>query len=145
MDALTQIAPYPLELAELVRGLKYKPGWKFFLEMQDRGQGSKGLTLKILTKGYDTYHPEDGEEYRVWHYMIVPAASYNLQSWRRWLFTQILLVENHEAAEFFQIDGSRPYAPLHGPGNDPYLIAELATDEQRKTNYKGELIADKEP
>lgn len=34
--------------------------------------------------------------------MPVPAAAYNEQSWTRWLLEQILLVEKHEAMEFFK-------------------------------------------
>lgn len=104
----------------------------------DRGQGSKGLTLCITTRGVDSYHPERGETYRVRHYMPVPPAAYNEKSWRRWLLEQILLVERHEACEFFKIDGIRPYAPLHGPGNDPYIIFERSTTEEIRTRYTGE-------
>ena len=37
------------------------------------------------------------------------------------------------ASEFFKVDGERPYQPNHGPGNDPYTIRELTTDEARRT------------
>ena len=134
---MQQAAPFPRELAALVGALAYKPGWSFRLEDKDRGQGSTGLTLVIIATSVDSYNP--GEPIRVWHYMPVPPASYNERSWQRWLFEQILLVERHEAAEFFMIGTHRPYAPLHGPGNDPYLIAELASDEDRRTSFRGEL------
>lgn len=137
-----QEAPYPSELEGLVSQLSYRPGWEFKLAHIDRGQGSKGLTLIITTCGYDTYHPERGDHYRVNHYMLVPPASYNRRSWRNWLFEQLLLVEKHECMEFFAIGGQRPYAPLHGPGNDPYLVAELASDEERRTSFRGELNPD---
>ena len=87
--------------------------------------------------------------------MLVPPAAYNERSWLWWLFNQILLVEQHEAMEFFRFpvppryDASanahfampdhRPYGPLHGPGNDPYLIQVLSTDEERRTSFRGEL------
>ena len=145
MIEMIQNAPFPNELENLVVNLEYRPGWRFRLETITRGQGSVGLTLIITTLGYDSYDVDKGEHYAVNHYMIVPAASYNRRSWQRWLFDQILLVERHEAAEFFKIEGSRPYAPLHSPGNDPYLVAELATDEERRTNYLGKLIANKDP
>lgn len=139
-----QEAPWPEALAYLVERTRYKEGWRFSLQDIDRGQGSKGLTLVILRVGPDSYHPE--RTLRVNHYFIVPAASYNHRSWQRWLFDRIRDVESHEAAEFFQILDSpgswhavRPYAPLHGPGNDPYLVAELATDEDRRTSFRGEL------
>lgn len=140
-DINMQIAPFPKELADLVLKLVYRPGWTFrLLEDHDRGQGSKGLTLDIITNGYDSYHPERGENYRVHHYMIVPTANYNRQSWQRWLFEQCLLVERHEACEFFAIDGSKPYAPNHGPGWDPYIVTELTTELERRTRFTGEVL-----
>lgn len=136
---MRQTAPDPTELFDLVDGLAYRPGWTFVLEDVDRGQGSEGLTLDIVTRGYDSYHPERGEVYRVHHFMPVPPAAYDRASWQRWLFEQILLVERHEACEFFSIDGVRPYAPNHGPGHDPYVVRELTTDEDRRTSFRGEL------
>jgi hypothetical protein len=130
---MTQTAPFPHELADLVSKLKYRPGWRFHLSPQDRGQGSQGLTLDIIILAPDTYHPE--QNIRVRHLMIVPSASYDRRSWRRWLLEQILLVERHEACEFFQIDGARPYAPNHGSGNDPYIVFEEGTLQEKRTSY----------
>jgi hypothetical protein len=148
---MCQEAPYPTALEQLVKSLRYKPGWRFFLEDIDRGQDSTGLTLVILVRVPDSYHPWD--EIKVAHYMIVPPAAFDLRSWRRWLFEQVLLVERHEAMEFFQIHvdeagrladpdsgyADRPFAPSHGPGNDPYLVREIGTSEDQRTSYLGEL------
>lgn len=138
-ETLTQKAPYPEVLHDLVRRLSYRPNWEVELESIDRGQGSEGLTLVITTCGYDSYHPERGQKYRVNHFMPVPPAAYNEQSWRRWLFEQLLLVERHECCEFFRIDGKRPFAPHHGPGSDPYIVFERGTDEEVRTMYTGEI------
>jgi hypothetical protein len=151
VEVVTQHAPYPAALAALVSSLGYKPGWRFSLSDIDRGQGSRGLTLIINITTPDSYRP--WQEIRVNHYMPVPPAAYDQRSWRRWLFEQILLVERHETAEFFQLHvdengrladhdsgyADRPYAPSHGPGNDPYLIREVGTDEDRRTSFRGEL------
>src|SRR6266567_4179916 len=131
-----QEAPDPEPLRRLV---SYRPGWKFRLEDIDRGQGSKGLTLVITTLGYNSYHPLDGETYRVNHYMPVPPAAFDERSWRRWLLEQFLLVERHEACEFFAIGGERPFAPSHGFGQDPYLIREVGTEEDRRMSFRNEL------
>lgn len=133
----TNEAPYPEELADLVSMLTYRPGWTFKLLHKDRGQGSVGLTLDITTLGYNSYHPEQGQRYGVHHYMIVPAASYDRRSWQRWLLEQCLLVERHEACEFFTVGGVKPYAPSHGPGNDPYIIRELGTEADAETSWRG--------
>lgn len=146
MDRMTQVAPFPETLADLVEHLTYRPGWRFFLGHVDRGQGSEGLTLDITTLTTNSYHRKVCEtcqsavtDYRVHHYFIVPAAAYNRQSWQRWLFERVTDVERHEACEFFQIAGDRPYSPNHGPGNDPYFVFEVGTDEGRRTSFRGEI------
>lgn len=138
-DLNRQVAPFPVALARLVEATTYRPGWSVKLADTDRDQGSVGLTLDIITLGYNSYHPEQGEHYRVHHYFPVPPAAYDERSWRRWLLDQFLLVERHECCEFFAIDGEKPYAPSHGPGNDPYLIREVGTDLDRRTSFRGEI------
>jgi len=135
----TQRAPYPSTLVSLVAQLKYRPKWSYKLENIDRGQGSEGLTFIITTVGFDTYNIDRGETYRVNHYFPVPPAAYDERSWKRWLLEQLLLVETHEACEFFQIGDERPFAPNHGPGRNPYDIVEYSTDEDRRTKYTGEV------
>lgn len=138
MAVMRQEAAFPDLLADLVGKVAYRPGWVFMLHDDlDRGQGSKGLTLVITVKTTDSYPPHD--TIRVAHYMPVPPAAYDARSWRRWLFDQCVLVDRHEAMEFFEIDGEKPYAPSHGPGNDPYLIREVGTDLDRRTAYTGEV------
>lgn len=132
-----QSAPYPVALDALVKNLTYKPGWWFKLKEIDRGQFCQGLTLVITVATQDSYPPH--EEIRVEHYMPVLPGAYDERAWRRWLFDQILLVERHEACEFFTIGGDKPYAPSHGPGNDPYTIREIGTDEDRRMSSRGEL------
>ncbi len=135
---MAQSAPYPEILAGLVKRLRHRAGWRFALTDLDRGQGSAGLTLVITTLGTNSYHPDE-TDYRVNHYMIVPAAAYDERSWRRWLFEQVLLVERHEAMEFFEIDGEKPYAPSHGFGQDPYIVRELGTQEDRRMSFRNKL------
>lgn len=137
-ETMKQEAPFPEVLASLIERLTYRRGWRFSLEELDRGQGSKGLTFVAVGTYPDTYSPDN--QIRVAHYHIVPAASFNEQSWRRWLFERILEIERHEAAEFFQIDGERPYAPQHGPGNDPYIIFEQGSDVERRTRFDGTVV-----
>lgn len=133
-----QAAPYPHALERLVNALTYRPGWTFELVRGlDRGQDSAGLTLVITALTVNSYPPH--ERTRINHYMPVPPAAYDERSWRRWLLDQCLLVERHEACEFFTIDGDKPYAPSHGPGNDPYLIREVGTDVDRRTSFRGEV------
>jgi hypothetical protein len=144
---MVQYAPHPEELANLVANCSYRPGWRITLKSIERDsanthwESAGGLTLVITTVGFDTYNPDRGETYRVNHYFIVPAATFNRRSWQRWLFDCFCKVELHEAMEFFQIGDTRPFAPTHGPGDDPYVVHEIATDEQVRTNFRGELKA----
>lgn len=87
------------------------------------------------------------------HYFPVPAATYNEQSWTRWLFDRLGDVDTHERMEDFAIvvdhtigpDGEadfhldRPLAPNHGPGWDPYLVTFVSTETDRRTSFRGEL------
>ena len=132
-----QTAPYPEVLAELVEQLEYRHDWSFSLESIDRGQGSEGLTLSIVVTTVNSYPPH--HPMRVRHLMPVPPAAYSRASWQRWLFDQIVLVERHEAMEFFTINGHKPFAPNHGPGEDPYSVRELTTDEDRRTSFRGDV------
>lgn len=135
-NLMTQQAPYPGRLAALVGRLTYKPGWRFrLLDNYDRGQGSVGLTLVITITATDSY--DHDKQIAVRHLMPVPPAAYDERSWRDWLFEQILLVEHHEAAEFFTIGSDKPYAPLHLPGSNPYMKVEKATDVELRTSFEG--------
>lgn len=133
-----QEAPFPVELEGLVARLSYKAGWRFWLEDAERGQGCSGLTLMIQITTPDAYRP-DALERTVRHLMPVPAAAYDVRSWRRWLLDQILDQELHEACEFFELGGEKPFAPNHGPGRDPYTVFEYADDLDRRTSFRGEV------
>lgn len=143
--SMHQCAPYPTTLAALVAVLTYKPDWEFELvdivrDPAPLGQpNGAGLTLDITITCPDSYHPERMR--RVAHYFPVPPATYDERSWRRWLFDCITKVETHEAMEFFTINGEKPYAPSHGPGNDPYMVREVGTELDRRTSYRGEVNA----
>jgi hypothetical protein len=111
-------------LREIVAKVKCKPGWKFVL-IDDE----EGLRLRITDwKCVNAYQPD--ESFPLSHFFPVPTATYNEASWRRWIFDCCRGVENHELGEWFVIDGQRPFAPLHGPGENPYVVHEyrLATD-----------------
>jgi hypothetical protein len=156
MDTTTemrQVAPYPQILAHLVQCLRYREdlGWIVFLEddLQRDKPGrhigeSRGMTLVVQRCGRDTYHHD--RTLPVNHYFAVPAATYNLESWTRWLFDRLGDVDTHERMEDFAIADSpgsehvvRPYAPNHGPGWDPYLVTVVASENDRRTSFRGEL------
>jgi hypothetical protein len=172
---LIQSSPWPTDLEDLVSKCRYRAheGWTVRLASdlpRDQATDENGVvtgevighgaTLVITTKGYDSYHPERGWNYRTQHFFIVPAATYNRDAWCRWLFDQFVKVETHEAMEHFVIrhrtpdgqtsvgteDGQqnfwdeRPFAPTHGPGCDPYVVHERTTDRQLRTRFTGEVV-----
>ncbi len=73
------------------------------------------------------------------HYFPVPPAAYDRRSWRRWLFECCREVSTHEDMEYFTINGVKPFAPSHGPGNNPYLVREVGTEIDQRTSYLGVL------
>lgn len=152
-SGMRQYAPFPDELADLVATATYRHGWRFFLDDIERDKAGRhsgaagGLTLRILVSCINSYGKKQKCEtcgqpvldYNVWHYFPVPAATYNRAAWARWLFDCILKVETHEAGEFFKVGKGRPFAPTHGPGDDPYVVHEYATDDQKRTRFTGEV------
>lgn len=145
---LTQWAPWPEPLEQLVERCTYREGWRVRLipelDRDFRPDDPRrteaiggGATLVITTATVNSY--DHAEYVQVAHSFIVPAATYDERSWRRWLFEQFAKVELHECMEFFTIDGEKPYAPLHLPGVDPYTVHELATDMERRTSFRGEV------
>lgn len=110
-------------LAALIPRIQYKPGWTFELREIDRGQGCQGLTLLIGATLVDSSDPS--KTVGVLHLMPVLPAAYDEDSWIAWVLEQILLVEQHEALEFFQIDGEAPFFPGHAPGRNPYGVSRV--------------------
>lgn len=157
---MRQVAPYPGELAALVKALRYRRdrGWEVWLEddlqrdKPGRHSGeSRGMTLVVQRCGPDSYHPE--RIIAVNHYFAVPPSTYNRASWMWWLFERLGSVDRHERMEDFTLvaEGSlgpeemaeeqleRPLAPNHGPGWDPYLITIERTETDRRMSFRGEL------
>jgi hypothetical protein len=149
---MRQVAPYPVILADLVARLRYRRdlGWEVQLEddfqrdKPGRHTGeSRGLTLVVTRCGRDTYHPE--RIMAVNHYFAVPPATYNEASWARWLFDRLGDVDTHERMEDFALAYTadpgaavvRPFAPVHKPGYDPYMLTVLTTAEDRDTDFRG--------
>lgn len=132
---MINVAPFPDILGRMVDAIEYRQGWSFKLLTMDRGQGSYGLTLYVVGTYPDTYNPE--QMIHVAHLFPVPPAAYNERSWTRWLFDRLRDIETHESAEFFKLAGERPYAPHHGPGNDPYIVFDHHDPDDVKVRFDG--------
>lgn len=119
-------------LRALVAKVKCKPGWTFRIVEE---HGALRMVIQINCK--DAYAQDN--EMLLNHYFPVPITTYNEKSWRRWMFEQCRRLENHELGEFFEIDGERPFAPLHGPGEDPYTVHEVRDEVDALTKQDGSI------
>jgi hypothetical protein len=129
----------PAHLADLVAAVTYKPGWLIYLAVETEDDGSGGLHLFVVSETEDSYNPT--KRIRVRHGFLVPPASYNERTWIAWIFECLRKVETHEAGEFYQVDGRRPFAPHHGNGEDPYIVwhvGDLEDTQVRAGSTKGD-------
>lgn len=111
-------------LAQVVASVTYKPGWTLNLQEISRGQGSEGLTLTIAANVPNTVGPGNVD---FLHLFPVPPAAYDTETWARWVLDCILSVEQHEALEWYRLNGHAPFFPEHRPGRNPYTIAMVKT------------------
>jgi len=121
-------------LRRLVALAKCKPGWRFRL-VDDDG----ALRFVVYVPGYDSARPDDLTSMAINHFFPVPTATYNEKTWRRWMFEMCRRVENHELGEWFRIGSEWPFAPLHGPGEDPYTIHEFRPAVDELTTQDGSI------
>lgn len=105
-------------LRAVVAKTSCKLTWSFRM-----AETEEGLRLVIRETGFDSYPPHTPRT--IDHYFPVPPTTFNEKSWQRWVFEQCLLLENHEAGEWFKVGDERPFLPLHGPGEDPYRVHEF--------------------
>ena len=123
-------------LRDLVERVHCKPGWSFRLFDEDGA-----LRLVITVRGFDSYN--ESHALTVSHFLPVPTTTYNQKSWQRWIFEMCRRVENHELGEWFRIDDVRPFAPLHGPGEDPYTVHEFRSESDARVLQDGSMGSEK--
>lgn len=118
----------------LVEQARCKPEWSF--RLADEGGA---LWFVVRVSGYDSSRPDDLVPRTIDHYFPVPTATYNEKTWRRWMFDRCRGVENHELGEWFRIGSEWPFAPLHGPGEDPYTVHEFRPAADALTTQNGSM------
>lgn len=87
------------------------------------------------------------------HYFPVPPATFTKGSWKRWLFDTLAKVDDHERMEDFVLESvvtdqhgcearslERPFAPVHKPGADPYVVVQVASREDADTDFRGNRV-----
>lgn len=98
--------------------LGYKPGWSFKIA------GPGGRYLCAFVTSPDSLHPSVSRCTQ--HQFEIPDGL-DARGFARWAFDRILQAERHEAAEFFTVNGERPFWPNH-EGGDPYADVEHWAD-----------------
>jgi hypothetical protein len=126
-------------LSKVVDETKGPKNWTFRLFNDNEGSTPPILRLFITVKGYNNYKQD--EQFIVTHVQPVPHTTYNEKSWRRWIFEQCQRVMVHELGECvrFGPDEERPFAPMHGPGEDPYTLHEWRSEEDALTTQDGSI------
>lgn len=114
---------YPKLLHDVIEAVKYKDGWS--LSIIGFAGAARGLGVKVVTT-----NSLNGEVAIIGHQFAIPG---NAHLWSRemceeWVLRRLIDVETHEACEFFEIEGQRPYYPEHGPGaTSLYRVMRRAT------------------
>lgn len=119
-------------LRQIVAETKCKPGWSFTIR---KGEGA--LRLVITVPGVDSWNEDHPRV--VSHWFPVPPATYNHRAWQRWIFECCRGVENHELGEWFRVGDARPFLPLHGPGESPYVVVEYRDEVDARTTQDGSI------
>ena len=99
--------------AASVASLRYKPGWAF------KVGGPLGRFLCVFATTPDSHHPERTRTTQ--HMFEIPD---DVGDWERWVFDRLLDCELHEAAEFFEVAGRRPFYPHHQDEGSPYELVD---------------------
>lgn len=122
-------------LRDIVAKTKCKPGWRFWVEAKEINT----LTLNITIDGVNNY--DHSKRFVVTHPHPVPMATYNEKTWKRWILEQCRRVENHELGENLRFgdEEERPFAPMHGPGEDPYTVHEIRPEKDALTTQNGSV------
>ncbi|HEX6968104.1 MAG TPA: hypothetical protein VF174_04720 [Micromonosporaceae bacterium] len=105
-----------MSVAALVGRLTYKPGWTFKLG----GPGGRYLCVFATTPDSNDVSRQRTTQ----HMFEVPDDLTTDRAAARWIFERLLLVEQHEAGEFFAIAGRRPFYPHHQDEGSPYDLVD---------------------
>ena len=98
--------------------LAYKPGWRF----RRGGPGNGSLCVYACTP--DSLAPQ--RERFTQHQFVIPPGLSD-EDWPRWVLDRLLDIEQHEACEFLQVDGARPFFPHHQDEGSPYELVDRRT------------------
>lgn len=102
------------DLRWLLGRISYKPDWSFNI----KNYAGDSSVFEISIKTIDS---NGGAPLLINHHFPIPLKGFGYDL-ERWVLDCILMVEQHEACEFFKLDGIQIYLPEHGPDGHPYKI-----------------------
>jgi hypothetical protein len=111
---------------------QHPSGQRFNLVRKDEDNIAR---LYIFSYNVDTFNPPEMRFTR--HEFMVPVATYNFDTWVRWVFDCIMKMEAHETTEWFNVDGKRIFGPHHGNGEDRYSFWP-GHDVKKKFKHPGQ-------
>lgn len=124
-------------LRKVVREASCFSNWSLRVEDESKHIDVEYPRLVIRIEGENNY---THAPYIVDHYHPAPSGvTYNEKTWRRWVYDQCLRTMNHEIGEALVFNGERPFAPMHGPGEDPYTIHEIRSEADALMTQNGSL------
>lgn len=117
-------------LEKLIDEMDGPPKWSFAFV---RKQGAP--FFMIYVPSHDNY--DYSAERTTSHEHPVPWAAYNAMTWKEWLYERCLLSMTHEMGEMVRWGDVRPFAPTHGPGDDPYRPRQYRDPIDALTTQRG--------
>lgn len=106
-------------IKELLTRIEYKEGWTF-----DIYSSLSIYVFRIRVNTTDPHLSGRGKTVGILidHQFPIPPYPMTDDTILRWILDNIVLVEQHEACEFFKFDGVASFMPDHSPTGDPYRI-----------------------
>ena len=130
---MTQHAQTWDELERFLKTFTYVDGSRSKLVRFD---ADNYAVLYLMIPAPNSYRGEPGNRPMRYttHERLVPCATYNYQTWRRWVYEFARAIALHEVDEWFKDDGERIFAPHHGAGEDPYVSWHTRPDREHQVS-----------
>ncbi len=114
----------------IINNLTYKENWSFSIGSYASWQKILKIQLNVrdsnppIRKGMTTQVLVD-------HQFPIPPYFMTHEEAERWILDCTILVEQHEACEFFRIGERAPFYPNHDIGGHPYRITRRVNAEEK--------------
>jgi hypothetical protein len=102
----------PQPLVDLLARFSYKPGWRFWLQRRRDDQGYPSPFMwELAIEIADVLDAYGSGRVSTFQQRCPVVDEMEPGEFTRWLWHQVLSMEQHEAGEWFVVAGERPYDP----------------------------------